>query len=124
MRFKVYSPTDPRDGQRGPRGQRRAQQILNERALAEFRVVDDTMAAEDASLVATEAQLPHYLATDSEDSEDDDNFIPTIPIHRAANDDETGSSGVAARAPPPPVTAAQVTQPNRLADILEKLTQQ
>jgi hypothetical protein len=80
-RFKVYSPTDPRDGRRGPRGQRRAQQILDERALAEFRVADDTKAVEDASLAAAEAQFPHYLTTDSEDSEDDDNFIPTIPVH-------------------------------------------
>ena len=82
------------------------------------------MAAEDASLAAAEAQFPHYLTTDSEDSEDDDNFIPTIPVHRAANDDEAGSSSAAARAPPPPITGAQVTQPDRLADILEKLTQQ
>ena len=123
-RFKVYSPTNPRDNQRGPRGQRRAQQILDERALAEFRVVDDTIAAEDASLAAVEAQLPHYLAIDSEDSEDDDYYIPTIPVHRAANDDEAGSSSAAARAPPPPITGAQVTQPDRLADILEKLTHQ
>ena len=82
------------------------------------------MAAEDASLAVAEAQLPHYLATDSKDSEDDDDFIPTIPVHRAANDDEAGSSSAAARAPPPPVTGAQVTQPDRLADILEKLTHQ
>ena len=64
------------------------------------------------------------MATESEDSEDEDDFIPTIPVHRATNDDEAGSSGTAARAPPPPITAAQVTQPDRLADILEKLTQQ
>ena len=102
----MYLPTDPHDGRRGPRGQCRAQQILDERALAEFRVADDTMAAEDASLVAAEAQLPHYLATESEDSEDEDDFIPTIPVHRATNDDEAGSSGTAARAPPPLVTAA------------------
>ena len=82
------------------------------------------MAAEDASLAAAEAQFPHYLTTDSEDSEDDDDYIPTIPVHRAANDDEAGSSSAAARAPPPPVIGAQVTQPDRLADILEKLTQQ
>ena len=123
MRFKVYSPTNPRDGRRGPRGQHRAQQILDDRVLADFRVVDDAMAAEDASLAAAEAQLPHYLATDSKDSEDNDDFIMTIPVHQAANDDEAESSGAAARAPPPPVTAAQVTQPDRLVDILEKLTQ-
>ena len=87
-------------------------------------MADDTMAAEAASLAAAEAQLPHYLAIDSEDSENDDDLIPIIPVHRAANDDEAGSSAAVARAPPPPVIAAQVTQLDRLADILRKLTQQ
>ena len=106
MSFKEYSPTDPRDSRRGPRGQRRAQQRLDERALADSRVADDPMAAEDASLEAAEAQLPHYLAIDSEDSEDDEDFILTFPIHRAAHDDEARSSGAAARAPAPPVIVA------------------
>ena len=82
------------------------------------------MAAEDASLAAAEAQLPHYLATDSEDSEDDEEFIPTFPVHRAAHNDEAGSSSAAARAPAPPVTAAQVTQPISLVPILQRLTNQ
>ena len=93
--FSFYSPTTPRDGRRGPRGQRRAQRILDERVLAEVRVVDDPTTAEDASLAAVEAQLPHYLVTDSEDSEDDEDFIPTVTVPRGAHDDEAGSSGAA-----------------------------
>ena len=84
MHFTVYSPTTPRDGCRGPRGQRRAQQVLDERALAEGRVADDSMAAEDTSLVAAEAQLPHYLVSDSEDSEDDEDYIPTVTVPRCS----------------------------------------
>ena len=116
-----YSPATPRDGHRGSRGQRRAQQILDEHVLAEGRVVDDPTAAEDASLTAAEAQLPYYLVTDSEDSEDDEDFIPTVTVPRGAHDDEAGSSGVA-RVPAPPVTAAQVTQPDSLAAILQRLS--
>ena len=121
--FTVYSPTTPQDGRRSPRGQRRAQQVLDERALAEGRVADDPTAAEDASLAAAEAQLPYYLATDSEDSEDDEDYIPTVSVPRGAHDDEARSSG-AARAPAPPVSAAQVTQPDSLAAILSRLTDQ
>ena len=55
MHFTVYSTTPPRDGRRGPRGQRRAQQVFDERALAEGQVADDPTAAEDASLAAAEA---------------------------------------------------------------------
>ena len=95
----------PRDGHRGSRGQRRAQRILDERVLAEGRVADDPTAAEDASLAAAEAQLPHYLVIDSEDSEDDEEYIPTVSVLRGAHDDEVGSSG-AARAPAPPVSTA------------------
>ena len=119
--FSFYSPTTPRDGRRGPRGQRRAQQILDERVLAEDRVVDDPTAAEDASLAIAEAQLPNYLVTDSEDSEDDEEYIPTVTVPRGAHDDEAGSSG-AARAPAPPVTTTQVTQPDSLAAILTRLS--
>ena len=121
--FAVYSPTTPRDGHRGPRGQHRARQVFDEQALAEDRVADDPTAAEDASLAAVEAQLPHYLVTDSEDSEDDEDYIPTVTIPRGAHDDEAGSSG-AARAPAPPVSVAQVTQPNSLAAILLRLSDQ
>ena len=85
--------------------------------------MDDLTAAEDASLAAAKAQLPHYLATDSEDSEDDEDYIPTVSIPRGAHDDEAGSSG-AARAPAPPVSAAQVTHPNSLAAILQRLSDQ
>ena len=123
MYFSFYSPTTPRDGRRGLRGQRRAQRILDERALAEGVVVDDSTAAGDASLAAAEAQLPHYLVTDSEDSEDDEDYIPTVTVPRGAHDDEAGSSGKA-RTPAPPVSAAQVTQPDSLAAILQRLSDQ
>ena len=39
--------------------------------------MDDPTAAEDASLAAAETQLPRYLVTDSEDSDDDKEYIPT-----------------------------------------------
>ena len=52
--------------------------------MAEGRVVDEPTAAEDASLAAAEAQLPHYLVTDSEDSEDDEDYIPTITVPRCS----------------------------------------
>ena len=121
--FSFYSPSAPRDGRRGPRGQRRAQRILDERVLAEGTVADDPTATEDASLAAAEAQLPHYLVTDSEDSEDDEEYIPTVTVPRGAHDDGAGSFG-AAQAPSPPVTTAQVTQPDSLAAILTRLSDQ
>ena len=68
--------------------------------MAEGRVTYDPSAAEDASLAAVEAQLP-----------------------RGAHDDEAGSSG-AARTSTPLVTAAQVTQPDSLAAILQRLSDQ
>jgi len=91
--------------------------------LAEGRVADDPTAAADASLAAAEAQLPHYLATDSEDSEDDEDYVPTVSVPRGAYDDEAGSSGVA-RDHAPPILAAQVTQPDSLAAILSRLSDQ
>jgi len=121
--FSFYSPSAPRDGRRGPRGQRRAQRILDERVLAEGTVTDDPTATEDVSLAAAKAQLPHYLVTDSEDSKDDEEYIPTVTVPRGAHDDEAGSSGEA-RAPAPPVTTAQVTQPDSLAAILTRLSDQ
>ena len=69
-------------------------------------MADDPMAVEEASLAATEAQLPACLAIDTEDSEDDDDFIPNIIIHRAAHDDEAGTSRARDLAPAPPVIAA------------------
>ena len=96
---------------------------MDERALAKGRIATDPTAAEDASLAAVEAQLPHYLATDSEDSEDDEDYITTVSVIRGAHDDEAGTSS-AARAPAPPVSAAQVTRPNSLAAILSRLTDQ
>ena len=79
--FKDYSPTSPNDGRRGARGQQRAEQRLREQAQAEAAAAEDPFAAADASLAAAEAQLPHYLATtDSKDSEDDEDFTPTVPV--------------------------------------------
>jgi len=80
--------------------------------------------AANASLAAVEAQLPHFLATDSENSEDDEDYTPTVPVRRASHDDEAGTSGVGAprhdlRPPtPPPVTVAHVAVPDMLAQIL------
>ena len=48
--------------------------------------------------------------------------FPLLPSP-GAHDDDAGSSG-AARAPTPPVSATQVTQPDSLAAILQKLTDQ
>ncbi|RLN11268.1 hypothetical protein C2845_PM09G07480 [Panicum miliaceum] len=130
-RFKVYSPSGPRDGHRGARGQ----QILQQRAEAEGAA--DPTAAEAASLAAAEARLPTYLATDSEDSEDDEDYIPSVAVHREAHDSEAGPSGAGAAADtegavhhelspptPPPVIAAQVTVLDTLATILQALTEE
>ena len=78
--FKDYSPTSPNDGRRGARGQRRAEQRLREQAQTEAAAAEDPFAAAEASLAAAEAQLPHFLATDSEDSEDDEDYTPTVPV--------------------------------------------
>ena len=91
--------------------------------MDEGRVAADPTAAEDASLADVEAQLQRYLATDSEDSEDDEDYNPTVSVTRGAHDDEAGTSS-AARAPAPPVLATQVTQPDSLAAILQWLTDQ
>ena len=91
--------------------------------MAEGRIAADPTTAEDASLAAAKAQLPYYLATDSEDTKDDEDYIPIVFVTRGAHDDEAGPSS-AARAPAPPVTAAQVTQLNSLAAILSRLTDQ
>ena len=78
--FKDYSSCSPNDSCRGARGQRRAEQRLRERAQAEAAAAEDPFAAADASLAAAEAQLPHFLAIDSEDSEDDEDYTPTVPV--------------------------------------------
>ena len=110
--FKEYSPTGPCDGRRGPRGQHRAEEIIQQRTEAEA----DPMVEETESLAAAEARLPHYLVNDSEDLEDDEDFIPSNPVPPAAHDDyEAGSSGAGiAVSAPPPITAAQVTAPDTL----------
>ena len=48
--------------------------------------------------------------------------FPLLPSP-GAHDDDAGSSG-AARAPAPPVSATQVTQPDSLAAILQRLSDQ
>ena len=80
MSFKEYSPPRPRDGRFGPRGQRLAQRTLDERALDMGRVRDEERAAEDAALDEAEAQLPGFLAVDIDDSEDDEDYTPTISV--------------------------------------------
>ena len=124
LSFKEYSPPAPRDDRCGPKGQCLAQRTIDECALAEGRVQDEERAAEDAALDEAEAQLPGFFAEDIEDLEADEDYIPTITFPRGAHDDEAGSSRGAARAPAPPVTAAQVTQPDSLAAILSRLTDQ
>ena len=128
--FKDYSPTSPNDGCRGARGQRRAEQRLQERAQLEAADAEDPFAAADASLAAVEARLPQYLATDSENSEDDEDYTPTVPVRRAAHDDEAGPSGAVAPChdltppTPPLVTVAQVTVPDMIAAFLQTLIDQ
>ena len=80
LSFKEDSPPAPRDGRCGPRGQRLAQRTLDERAVAEGRVRDEERAAEDAALDEAEAQLPEFLAVDTDDSEDDEDYTQTISV--------------------------------------------
>ena len=121
--FKEYSPHAPRNGRCGPRGQRLAQRTLDERAVAEGRVRDEERAAEDAALDKAKAQLPEFLAVDTDDSEDDEDFTLTISVPRAAHDDEAGTSRGSAPVPPP-VTAAQVSQPDTLAALLQAVIEE
>ena len=122
--FKDYSPTSPDDGRIGARGQCRAVKRLRERESS------GRGSSRRCFTCGYRGQLPQYLATDSEDSEDDEDFTPTIPIRRAAHDDEAGTSGAGAprhnlRPPtPPPVTVAQVAVSDTLAQILQTLTDQ
>ena len=78
---------------------------------------------EDSALDEAEAQLPGFFAEDADDSKDDEDYIPTISIPRGAHDDEADPSHGPASAPPP-VTAAQVTQSDSLAAILQTLADQ
>ena len=70
-----------------------------------------------------EAQLPGFLVVDTDDSEDDEDYTPTISVPRAANDDEAGTSRGPAPVPPL-VTAAQVSQPDSLAALIQTLTEE
>jgi hypothetical protein len=77
---------------------------LDEHALAEGRVRDEERATEDAALDEAKAQLPGFLAVDTDDSEDNEDYTPMIFIPRAVHDNEAGSS--CGPVPTPPVTAA------------------
>ena len=69
------------------------------------------------------AQLPEFLAVDTDDSEDDEDFTLTISVPRAAHDDEAGTSSGPAPVPSP-VTAAQVSQPDSLAALMQTLAEE
>jgi hypothetical protein len=66
--FPTYRPLMPGDRRRGPRGMRRAEETLQARAAAEAAM--DEVARQDATLVAAEAPLPLYFASDDEE------FVP------------------------------------------------
>ena len=89
----------------------------------------DATASEEEALAAAEAQLPDYLATDSEDSDQDPDFMPVYRVCRA-HDDEAGGSivrpqGVAPPpSPPPPISSFEVPQFDTLNAILSRLTEQ
>ena len=68
------------------------------------------------------AQLPGFLAVDTDDSEDDEDYTPMIFVPRAAHDDEAGTSRGPALAPP--VTATQVSQPDSVAALLQTLREE
>ena len=85
--------------------------------MAEGRVRDEERAAEDAALDEAEAQLSGFSAVNTNDSEDDEDYTPTISVPRAAHDDEAGTSHGPAPVPPL-VIAAQVSQPDSLAALL------
>ena len=59
LSFKEYSPTAPRDGRRGPRGQRRAQRTLDEHAIAEGRVDDEDVLLSSRFSLAPVTPVPH-----------------------------------------------------------------
>ena len=69
-----------------------------------------------------EVQLPGFLAVDTDDSEDDEDYTPTISVPRAAHDDEAGTSR--GPAPTPLVTAAQVSQPDTLVALLQAVIEE
>jgi hypothetical protein len=88
--FPTYQPPMPGDMRRGPRGLRRAEETIQERAAAE--AVMDEAARQDATLAAAEAPLPRYFATDDESSsDDDDDFVlapePVFRVRRAHDDE-------------------------------------
>jgi hypothetical protein len=126
--FPTYQPLMPGDRRRGPRGLRRVEETLQERAAAE--AVMDEAARQDATLAAAEAPLPQYFATNDESSSDDDDFVPgTEPMFRVRRDDEAGGSSLPgqreAESPiPPQITTAQVTQPDQLTSLIQTLASQ
>jgi hypothetical protein len=127
--FLTYRPPMPGDRRRGPRGLRRVEETLQARVAAE--AVMDEAARQDASLVAAEAPLPQYFATDDESSNDDEEFVPAPePVFRVrrTHDDEVGGSTFSgqreAESPVPMITAAQVTQPDQLTTLIQAMAAQ
>jgi hypothetical protein len=122
--FPTYQPPMPGDRRRGPRGLRRDEETLQARAAAE--AVMDEAARQYATLVAAEAPLPQYFATDDESSSDDDDFVPAPELVfrvRHTHDDDAGGSSLPgqreAESPiPPQITTAQVTQPDQLTSLI------
>ena len=90
--------------------------------MAEGRVRDEERVVEDAALDEAEAQLPEFFAEDTDDSEDDEDYTPTISVPRGAHNDEAGSSR--GPVPAPPVKAIQVSQPDSLAALFQTLTEE
>jgi hypothetical protein len=127
--FSTYRPLMPGDRRRGPRGMRRAEEILQAHAAAE--AVMDEAARQDATLAAVEAPLPQYFATDDESSSDDEDFVPTPePVFRVrqTHDDEAGGSSHPGQreveSPVLTITAAQVSQSDQLTSLIQTMAAQ
>jgi hypothetical protein len=127
--FSTYRPLMPGDRRRGPRGMRRAEEILQAHAAAE--AVMDEAARQDATLAAVEAPLPQYFATDDESSSDDEDFVPTPePVFRVrqTHDDEAGGSSHPGQreveSPILTITAAQVSQSDQLTSLIQIMAAQ
>jgi hypothetical protein len=127
--FPTYRSPMPGDRRRGPRGLRRAEETLQAQAAAE--AVMDEAARQDATLAAAEAPLPQYFATYDESSSDDKDFVPAPePMFRVrrTHDDEAGGSTLPGQreteSPVPTITAAQVTQPDKLTTLIQAMAAQ
>ena len=109
--------------------QRLEQQAISEAALTELE-------RERNALAIVESRLPNYLDTNTEDSDEDPDYMPTFP--ERSHDDETGLSSITVPvgesadspsrpvAPPPPEvnSRTEVTEPTSLGAILKSLVDQ